>query len=87
MAGFPIASDANVAHSFLAAQHSAQDDFQTALSVLKESLAWRKHGSLTRGSLTCARIRQAIGWSRLVVQATTSTTRIPSMRNSSFPSR
>jgi hypothetical protein len=54
--GFPIASDVNVAESFLAAQRSAQDDFQTALSILKESLAWRKHGHLRRSQEALKRL-------------------------------
>jgi hypothetical protein len=54
--GFPIASDVNVAESFRAAQRSAQDDFQAALSVLKESLAWRKHGHLERSQEALERL-------------------------------
>lgn len=46
--GFPTLSDANVAGSFRAAQRCAQDEFQSALALLKESLAWRKHGQLKR---------------------------------------
>jgi hypothetical protein len=59
--GFPIASDANVAESFHAAQRSAQDDFQAALSILKESLAWRKHGNLERSRDALGRLARFLG--------------------------
>lgn len=59
--GFPIASDANVAESFHAAQRSAQDDFQAALAILKESLAWRKHGNLERSREALGRLARFLG--------------------------
>ncbi len=63
--GFPIVSEANVADSFRAAQQSAQDDFQAALSVLKESLAWRKQGVLERSEQALDRLGRHLGRSEV----------------------
>lgn len=46
--GFAGSGDSSVAESFRAAQRHAGDDFQHALSLLKESLAWRRSDRLDR---------------------------------------
>jgi len=46
--GLPGGSDTGVAEVFRAAQDCAQDNFQSALAVLKEGLAWRRYGHLDR---------------------------------------
>jgi hypothetical protein len=46
--GFAGTLEAGVAESFRAAQRSAADDFQHALSLLKESLAWRRSDRLDK---------------------------------------
>ncbi len=46
--GFAGALDHSVAESFRAAQRTASDDFQHALSLLKESLAWRRSDRLDK---------------------------------------
>ncbi|WP_200907980.1 hypothetical protein [Achromobacter sp. DMS1] len=58
--GFPSASDRSLAESFRVAQHAATDDFQVALSVLKESLAWRKLGQLERSHEALARLERRL---------------------------
>ncbi len=46
--GLPGGSDTRVTEVFRAAQNCAQDNFQSALAVLKEGLAWRRYGHLDR---------------------------------------
>ncbi|RJF91638.1 hypothetical protein [Noviherbaspirillum saxi] len=54
--GFPVTASASVAESFRAAQHAAQDGFQLSLALLKESLAWRKHGHSRQSQKTLGRL-------------------------------
>ncbi len=46
--GMAMTDRASGAASFRAAERSAMDDFQRALAILKESLAWRRHGNVKR---------------------------------------
>ncbi|GLC91628.1 hypothetical protein Tamer19_10360 [Cupriavidus sp. TA19] len=53
--GYAGAHGTAVAEAFRAAQRSAGDPFQQALSLLKESLAWRRCGSLGQSRAALAR--------------------------------
>lgn len=59
--GFAGPLDAGVADSFRAAQRSAGDDFQHALSLLKESLAWRRSGRLDRSRAALKHFDRIVG--------------------------
>ncbi|WP_454767144.1 hypothetical protein [Cupriavidus campinensis] len=52
--------DAGVAESFRAAQRSAADDFQQALSLLKESLAWRRSDRLDQSRAALRRFHRIV---------------------------
>lgn len=46
----------NWAASYRAADRTALDDFQRALAILKESLAWRRHGNVRRSEAALNRL-------------------------------
>jgi len=52
--------DSGVAESFRAAQRSAADDFQQALSLLKESLAWRRSDRLDHSRAALQQFRRIV---------------------------
>jgi hypothetical protein len=58
--GMPQSSGVHEAGSFRAAQHSALDDFQRALAMLKESLAWRRHGQVKRSQEALSRLARLL---------------------------
>jgi hypothetical protein len=58
--GFAGALDSSVAESFHAAQRSAADDFQQALSLLKESLAWRRSDRLDKSRAALRRFERIV---------------------------
>lgn len=58
--GFAGTLEAGVAESFRAAQRSAADDFQHALSLLKESLAWRRSDRLDRSRAALQRFQRLV---------------------------
>lgn len=58
--GVPGAPDAGVAELFRAAQRSAGDDFQHALSLLKESLAWRRSDRLDQSRAALRRFHRIV---------------------------
>lgn len=58
--GFAGALDHSVAESFRAAQRSAADDFQQALSLLKESLAWRRSDRLDKSRAALRRFERIV---------------------------
>lgn len=58
--GFAGALDHSVAESFRAAQRSAADDFQHALSLLKESLAWRRSDRLDKSRAALRRFQRIV---------------------------
>lgn len=58
--GFAGSLEAGVAESFRAAQRSAADDFQQALSLLKESLAWRRSDRLDRSRAALRRFNRIV---------------------------
>jgi hypothetical protein len=58
--GYAGAVDSGVAESFRAAQRSAADDFQQALSLLKESLAWRRSDRLDRSRAALQQFRRIV---------------------------
>ncbi len=59
--GFAGTLDASVAGSFRAAQRNATDDFQHALALLKESLAWRRSDRLDRSRAALKRFDRIVG--------------------------
>lgn len=58
--GFAGVIDHGVAESFRAAQRSAADDFQQALSLLKESLAWRRSDRLDKSRAALRRFERIV---------------------------
>lgn len=58
--GFAGEIDHGVAESFRAAQRSAADDFQQALSLLKESLAWRRSDRLDKSRAALRRFERIV---------------------------
>jgi hypothetical protein len=56
----PSITGANAAHSFRAAGEVASDGFQSAFALLKEGLAWRRHGQSTHSSETLDRLVQQL---------------------------
>jgi len=58
--GFAGTLDHGVAESFRAAQRTAADDFQLALSLLKESLAWRRSDRLDRSRAALRRFQRIV---------------------------
>jgi len=50
----------NWAASYRAADRSALDDFQRALAILKESLAWRRHGNVKRSEDALNRLEEIL---------------------------
>ncbi|MGO4413535.1 hypothetical protein AB4Z27_11315 [Cupriavidus sp. KB_39] len=58
--GVPGTVDAGVAELFRAAQRSAADDFQQALSLLKESLAWRRSDRLDQSRAALRRFHRVV---------------------------
>lgn len=58
--GMPLSSGMNAAASFRAAEQSSLDDFQRALALLKESLAWRRHGNLRRSQAVLTRLARVL---------------------------
>lgn len=58
--GFAGVLDNSVAESFRAAQRSAADDFQQALSLLKESLAWRRSDRLDKSRAALRRFERIV---------------------------
>lgn len=59
--GFAGGGDTSVAESFREAQRCAADDFQHALSLLKESLAWRRSDRLDRCRVALRRFDRIAG--------------------------
>lgn len=55
--GMGASSERGVAQRFRVAHRAAKDDFQAALSVLKESLAWRRHGQVERSEDALLRLQ------------------------------
>jgi hypothetical protein len=58
--GFAGVLDHGVAESFRAAQRTAADDFQQALSLLKESLAWRRSDRLDKSRAALRRFERIV---------------------------
>lgn len=58
--GFAGVLDQGVAESFRAAQRAAADDFQQALSLLKESLAWRRSDRLDKSRAALRRFERIV---------------------------
>ncbi len=55
--GVSPSAERGVAERFLTAHAAAKDDFQAALSVLKESLVWRRHGHVARSEDALSRLK------------------------------
>ncbi|HEY8606161.1 MAG TPA: hypothetical protein VIM12_03470 [Noviherbaspirillum sp.] len=72
--GVAPAAGAAVADSFGAAAQTARGGFQSALALLKESLAWRRHGSLRRSGEALDRLARY-----LVPEAGAAATRMPTL--------
>jgi len=58
--GMAMTAGVSGAASFRAAERSALDDFQRALAILKESLAWRRHGNVRRSEEALARLAKIL---------------------------
>lgn len=58
--GFAGPLDNSVADSFRAAHRSAADDFQQALSLLKESVAWRRSDQLDKSRAALRRFQRIV---------------------------